>query len=65
MKRKDHISLISSKVSRVIGTAKYAERVVPSNFLKMLYLGLVFNLFNTCASYLKNIGSEYQLIHSS
>ena len=41
MKWKDHISLISTKVSRVIGIIKYAKKVLPLNLLKMLYSGLV------------------------
>ena len=31
MKWKDYISLISSKVSRVIGMIKYAEKVLPTS----------------------------------
>ena len=41
MKWKDHISLISSKVSRAIVMIKYAKNVLPTNFSKMLYLRLV------------------------
>ena len=41
MKWKDHISLISSKVSRNFGIMKYAKKVLPLNLLKMLYLRLV------------------------
>ena len=41
MKWKDHISLISSKVSRAFGIIKYAKKVLPLNLLKMLYLELV------------------------
>ena len=39
MKWKDHISLISSKIFRVIGIIKYAKKVLPFNLLKILYLG--------------------------
>ena len=41
MEWKDHINLVSSKVSRAIGMIKYAKKVLPTNLLKMLYLGLV------------------------
>ena len=41
MKCKDHMSLISSKVSRAIGIIKYAKKLLPLNLLNMLYLGLV------------------------
>ena len=36
MKWKDHISLVSSKVSRTIGMIKYAKNVLPANLLKIL-----------------------------
>ena len=51
MKWKDHISLISSKVSRAIGIIKYAKKVLPLNLLKMLYLEIVephFKLLLLC-----------------
>ena len=41
MKWKDHISLISSKVSRAIGIIKHFKKELRVNLLKMLYLGLV------------------------
>ena len=50
MKWKDHISLISSKVSRAIGIINYAKTVLPLNLLKMLYLGLVEPHFRYCRS---------------
>ena len=50
MKWKDHISLVSSKVSRAIGMIKYAKKVLPTNLLKMLYLGLVEPHFRYCCS---------------
>ena len=50
MKWKDHISLVSSKVSRAIGMIKYAKKVLPINLLNMLYLGLVEPHFRYCCS---------------
>ena len=50
MKWKDHISLISLKVSRAIGMIKYAKKVLPTNLLKMLYLGLVEPHLRYCCS---------------
>ena len=50
MKWKDHINLISSKVSRAIGIIKCAKKVLPLNLLKMLYLGLVEPHFRYCCS---------------
>ena len=41
MKWKDHISLTPSKASRAIGIIKYAKKVLPLNFLRMLYVELV------------------------
>ena len=49
-KWKDHISLISSKVSRAIGIIKHAKKAFPLNLLKMLYLGLVEPHFRYCCS---------------
>ena len=50
MKWKDHINLVSSKVSRAIGMIKYAKKVLPTNLLKMLYLGLVEPHLRYCCS---------------
>ena len=50
MKWTDHISLISSKVSRAIGMIKYAKKELPTIFLKMLYLQLVEPHFRYCCS---------------
>ena len=50
MKGKDHISLVSSKVSGTIGMIKYAKKVIPLNLLKMLYLGLVEPHLRHCCS---------------
>ena len=50
MKWKDHINLISSKVSRTTEMIKYAKKVLPFNLLKMLYLGLVEPHFRYCCS---------------
>ena len=50
MKWKDHINLVSSKVSRAIGMIKYAKKVLPTNLVEMLYLGLVEPHFRYCCS---------------
>ena len=50
MKWKDHISLVSSKVSRAIGTIKCAKELLPTNLLTILYLGLVEPHFRYCCS---------------
>ena len=50
MKWKDHISLISSKVSRAIGMAKYAKKVIPTNLFKILSFGPVEPHFRYCCS---------------
>ena len=49
MERKDHISLISSKVSRAIEMIKYAKKVLPTTFLKMRYFGLAEPHFKYCS----------------
>ena len=36
----DHINLVLSKISTGIVMMKYAKKALPTNFLKMLYLGL-------------------------
>ena len=51
MKWKDHINLVSSKVSiRAIGMIKYAKKVLLTNLLKMLYLRLVEPHLRYCCS---------------
>ena len=50
MKWKDDIGHISSKVSRAIGMIKCAKKVLPTNSLKMIYLGLVEPHFRYCSS---------------
>ena len=50
MKRKDHINLISSKVSRAFGIIHYAKKVLPLNLLKIFYLGLVEPYLRYCCS---------------
>ena len=57
MNWKDHISLISLKVSRAIGIIKYAKKVLPLNLLKMLYLELVEPHFRYCCSVCSSCGA--------
>ena len=62
MKWKDHVNLISSKVSSAIGIIKYAKEVLPLNLLKMLYLGLVEPHVRYCCSVWGSCGATTRKI---
>ena len=47
---KDHIKVISSKVSRAIGFLKHARNFLPQDTLKTLYPGIVELHFRYCFS---------------
>ena len=57
MNRKDHINIVSSKVSRAIGMIEYAKKVLPTNLLMMLSLGLARHHFRYCCSVWGTCGS--------
>ena len=44
MKWKDHISLLSSKVSRAIGMIKYAKKGIAHQFIENVIFGGYLNL---------------------
>ena len=47
---KEHIKVISSKVSRAIGFWKHARNPLPQDILKTLYTGIVEPHFRYCCS---------------
>ena len=47
---KDHIEVMSSKVSRAIGFLKHASKLLPQDALKTLYKGIVEAHFHYCCS---------------
>ena len=57
MKWKAYFSLISLKVSRAIGIIKYAKKLLRSNFLKMLCLGLLTLISDIAALSGAHVGS--------
>ena len=65
MKWKDHINLISSKVSRAIGIIKCAKNVLPFNLLKMPYLGLVEPHFRYCCSVWGSCGATGSMVYKA
>ena len=56
LKWEDHVNLVLSKISKANWMLKYAEKVLPTNFLKMIYLGLVEPQFRYCCSVWGSVG---------
>ena len=55
-KWKEHVASVSLKVSRAIGTIKYAKKLLPNETLKLLYRGLVEPHLRFCYSVWGNCG---------
>lgn len=56
LKLKDHITLVSSRVSRAIAMIKYAKTFLPIEILKLLYHGLIEPHLRCCCSVWSFVG---------
>ena len=56
MKWKDHISFISSKVSRAIGIIKYSKKLLPLNLLKCYIWGYSNPILDIVALFGAHVG---------